>query len=101
VSGNIGSADGQPSIFDPASYWGHHEAAWGVSINHLICFYIMIRVSIIFHSASLVCYLCVRVISRCHGVLVLVPNSGRDIDHKSPKMLVFMTENHCTRPIIN
>lgn len=25
-SGNIGSADGKPSIFDPAVYWGHHEA---------------------------------------------------------------------------
>ena len=24
-SGNIGSADGAPSIFDPAVYWGHHE----------------------------------------------------------------------------
>ncbi|KAL7543202.1 hypothetical protein ACHAXR_012484 [Thalassiosira sp. AJA248-18] len=24
-SGNIGSADGKPSIFDPAVYWGHHE----------------------------------------------------------------------------
>ena len=30
-SGNIGSADGRPSIFDPAVYWGHHEAEWGVS----------------------------------------------------------------------
>ncbi|KAL3815970.1 hypothetical protein ACHAXA_008929 [Cyclostephanos tholiformis] len=30
-SGNIGSADGKPSIFDPAAYWGHHEAEWGVS----------------------------------------------------------------------
>jgi fructosamine-3-kinase len=45
-SGNIGSADGQPSIFDPASYWGHHEAEWGVSI-YQICLNIMIRVSII------------------------------------------------------
>ena len=45
-SGNIGSADGQPSIFDPASYWGHHEAEWGVSI-YQICVNIMIRVSII------------------------------------------------------
>lgn len=42
-SGNIGSADGQPSIFDPASYWGHHEAEWGVSI-----LYIMIGVSTVF-----------------------------------------------------
>ena len=40
-SGNIGSADGQPSIFDPASYWGHHEAEWGVSI-YLKSVYIMI-----------------------------------------------------------
>lgn len=31
-SGNIGSADGSPSIFDPAVYWGHHEAEWGVSL---------------------------------------------------------------------
>lgn len=31
-SGNIGSADGgAPSIFDPAVYWGHHEAEWGMS----------------------------------------------------------------------
>eukprot|EP00581_Thalassiosira_minuscula_P032279 CAMPEP_0183760842 /NCGR_PEP_ID=MMETSP0739-20130205/8019_1 /TAXON_ID=385413 /ORGANISM="Thalassiosira miniscula, Strain CCMP1093" /LENGTH=341 /DNA_ID=CAMNT_0025998875 /DNA_START=45 /DNA_END=1070 /DNA_ORIENTATION=- len=30
-SGNIGSADGSPSIFDPAVYWGHHEAEWGMS----------------------------------------------------------------------
>mmetsp|Transcript_28365 Transcript_28365/g.53679 ORF Transcript_28365/g.53679 Transcript_28365/m.53679 type:complete len:323 (-) Transcript_28365:263-1231(-) len=30
-SGNIGSADGMPSVFDPAVYWGHHEAEWGVS----------------------------------------------------------------------
>merc|ERR1712060_899480 len=30
-SGNIGSADGQPSIFDPAVYIGHHEAEWGMS----------------------------------------------------------------------
>jgi len=35
-SGNIGSADGKPSIFDPAVYWGHHEAEWGVSIH--LCF---------------------------------------------------------------
>lgn len=30
-SGNIGTAEGNPSIFDPATYWGHHEAEWGVS----------------------------------------------------------------------
>ena len=30
-SGNIGSADGKPSIYDPAVYWGHHEAEWGMS----------------------------------------------------------------------
>eukprot|EP00747_Dinoflagellata_sp_TGD_P178577 gnl/TRDRNA2_/TRDRNA2_27749_c0_seq1.p1 gnl/TRDRNA2_/TRDRNA2_27749_c0~~gnl/TRDRNA2_/TRDRNA2_27749_c0_seq1.p1 ORF type:complete len:426 (-),score=46.38 gnl/TRDRNA2_/TRDRNA2_27749_c0_seq1:15-1292(-) len=30
-SGNIGSADGKPSIFDPAVYIGHHEAEWGMS----------------------------------------------------------------------
>jgi protein-ribulosamine 3-kinase len=30
-SGNIGSANGKPSIFDPATYWGHHEAEWGMS----------------------------------------------------------------------
>mmetsp|Transcript_12180 Transcript_12180/g.27038 ORF Transcript_12180/g.27038 Transcript_12180/m.27038 type:complete len:361 (-) Transcript_12180:336-1418(-) len=30
-SGNIGSADGMPTIFDPAVYWGHHEAEWGMS----------------------------------------------------------------------
>ena len=31
-SGNIGSADGFPTIYDPAVYWGHNEAEWGVSI---------------------------------------------------------------------
>jgi fructosamine-3-kinase len=30
-SGNIGSANGKPSIYDPAVYWGHHEAEWGMS----------------------------------------------------------------------
>jgi len=30
-SGNIGSADGSPSVFDPAVYWGHHEAEWGMA----------------------------------------------------------------------
>ena len=30
-SGNIASVGGQPSIFDPAVYYGHHEAEWGMS----------------------------------------------------------------------
>jgi len=30
-SGNIAAADGQPCIFDPASYYGHHEAEFGIS----------------------------------------------------------------------
>lgn len=30
-SGNISSVDGQPSIFDPASYYGHSEAEFGIS----------------------------------------------------------------------
>ena len=30
-SGNIGTAEGAPSIFDPACYFGHHEAEWGMS----------------------------------------------------------------------
>lgn len=30
-SGNIGSVDGQPVIFDPATYYGHHEAEFGMS----------------------------------------------------------------------
>lgn len=30
-SGNIGTADGKPTIYDPAVYWGHHEAEWGMS----------------------------------------------------------------------
>mmetsp|Transcript_1496 Transcript_1496/g.3632 ORF Transcript_1496/g.3632 Transcript_1496/m.3632 type:complete len:355 (+) Transcript_1496:96-1160(+) len=30
-SGNIASVDGQPSIFDPASYYGHYEAEFGIS----------------------------------------------------------------------
>ncbi len=31
-SGNIGGVgDGEPAIFDPAVYYGHHEAEWGMS----------------------------------------------------------------------
>ena len=30
-SGNIASVDGQPAIFDPASYYGHSEAEFGMS----------------------------------------------------------------------
>ena len=30
-SGNIGTAAGAPSVFDPACYYGHHEAEWGMS----------------------------------------------------------------------
>jgi len=30
-SGNIATADGQPTIYDPATYYGHHEAEWGMS----------------------------------------------------------------------
>eukprot|EP00878_Enallax_costatus_P003152 GHUV01003352.1.p1 GENE.GHUV01003352.1~~GHUV01003352.1.p1 ORF type:complete len:334 (+),score=67.88 GHUV01003352.1:159-1160(+) len=30
-SGNIAGADGQPAIFDPATYYGHHEAEFGMS----------------------------------------------------------------------
>jgi len=30
-SGNIATADGLPTIYDPATYWGHHEAEWGMS----------------------------------------------------------------------
>jgi len=30
-SGNIASVDGKPSLFDPASYYGHHEAEFGMS----------------------------------------------------------------------
>lgn len=30
-SGNIGTANGEPTIYDPAVYWGHHEAEWGMS----------------------------------------------------------------------
>ncbi|KAL4854893.1 Protein-ribulosamine 3-kinase [Chlorella vulgaris] len=30
-SGNIASVDGEPCIFDPATYYGHHEAEWGMS----------------------------------------------------------------------
>ena len=40
-SGNIGSADGKPSIFDPAVYWGHHEAEWGVSTDQMISLIIL------------------------------------------------------------
>lgn len=30
-SGNIATVDGQPTIFDPAVYYGHHEAEFGMS----------------------------------------------------------------------
>ena len=30
-SGNIAAVDGEPCIFDPATYYGHHEAEWGMS----------------------------------------------------------------------
>jgi hypothetical protein len=30
-SGNIAGVEGQPSIFDPATYYGHHEAEFGMS----------------------------------------------------------------------
>jgi len=30
-SGNIAAVDGQPCIFDPATYYGHHEAEFGMS----------------------------------------------------------------------
>ena len=30
-SGNIAAVDGEPAIFDPAVYYGHHEAEWGMS----------------------------------------------------------------------
>jgi Fructosamine kinase len=36
-SGNIGSADGQPTIFDPAAYYGHHEVHCCVSAHRPRC----------------------------------------------------------------
>jgi len=30
-SGNIAAVEGRPCIFDPATYYGHHEAEWGMS----------------------------------------------------------------------
>ncbi|KAJ1450536.1 Fructosamine/Ketosamine-3-kinase [Pelagophyceae sp. CCMP2097] len=30
-SGNVGTAEGSPAIFDPACYYGHHEAEFGMS----------------------------------------------------------------------
>uniref|UniRef100_A0A7S3BCL9 protein-ribulosamine 3-kinase n=1 Tax=Haptolina ericina TaxID=156174 RepID=A0A7S3BCL9_9EUKA len=30
-SGNIASADSKPCIIDPAVYYGHHEAEWGMA----------------------------------------------------------------------
>jgi len=30
-SGNIAGVDGEPCIFDPAVYYGHHEAEWGMA----------------------------------------------------------------------
>ena len=29
-SGNIAAVDGEPCIFDPATYYGHHEAEFGM-----------------------------------------------------------------------
>lgn len=51
-SGNIGSADGKPSIFDPAVYWGHHEAEWGVSclMRLLCCFAVFVEIVLIIQS---------------------------------------------------
>lgn len=30
-SGNIAAVAGKPAIFDPAAYYGHHEAEWGMA----------------------------------------------------------------------
>jgi protein-ribulosamine 3-kinase len=30
-SGNIGACGSEPCIYDPATYYGHHEAEWGMS----------------------------------------------------------------------
>ena len=30
-SGNIAAVNGKPCIYDPAVYYGHHEAEWGMS----------------------------------------------------------------------
>jgi len=30
-SGNVGGCEGEPCIYDPATYYGHHEAEWGMS----------------------------------------------------------------------
>jgi len=30
-SGNVAGCEGRPTIFDPACYYGHHEAEWGMS----------------------------------------------------------------------
>jgi protein-ribulosamine 3-kinase len=30
-SGNMAYVDGKPAIFDPATYYGHHEAEFGMS----------------------------------------------------------------------
>ena len=30
-SGNIGTVGGEPSVFDPAAYYGHNEAEFGMS----------------------------------------------------------------------
>lgn len=30
-SGNVASVEGEPSVFDPAVYYGHHEAEFGMS----------------------------------------------------------------------
>lgn len=31
-SGNMAAVDGAPAIFDPACYYGHHEAEFGASL---------------------------------------------------------------------
>ena len=88
-SGNIGSADGKPSIFDPAVYWGHHEAEWGVSMEQTIVglpsmFASNVAVGKLSHS-SLSMETNHSYATRCHGAQDLDLSSGKDIDSLIPQ----------------
>ncbi len=95
-SGNIGSADGKPSIFDPAAYWGHHEAEWGVSccsdLTPSLIFCISLMCIFALPSPPFSC-------DRCRGARILDLDFGKATDRSSPKTRVSFVENRCTMHI--